>query len=455
MLKLINKLLVITRKFCCSASFWNVVYNSLRIGGNILTLPIALRMLPANQMGLYYTFVAVGGLAGFLDMGLGGTVARQVTYIHSGAKGIVSHGVPECHPDGRVDLGLFSQTVSTIRNIYTILGLITLGLLIIPGSIFIGSNISSAGMGTSFLFAWFLYAISASHSLGTGFWNNFLMGIKEQRLSGVIGSSTQATYVLIVVFGLLCGWGIWAYAIALLTTGFAQRNVSRYFFLKKTNVTLGEKADYTIICTLWPMSWRLAIVLLCMYAFQKACIMVSSRELGLQTTASFGLALSLFTIVFQVMRSPLYIKYPEILHLRVTGDYKKIKKIFFIRLYTYLAVMAIIMMLVIAIGPQILKMIGSKTLLPESMILMVMALFFLLDRHQEEYLTLVLTENKNPFIIPYAITAGISVIFMTIGAKKFGLMGLVIGQGLGTMMINNWWVVMRGIAGLRCERNEK
>ena len=439
-------------KINSSASFWNVVYNALRIGGNLLTLPIALRVLPANEMGLYYTFGAVGGLTAFLDMGLGGTVARQVNYIHSGAREIVSDGVPQSHPEGIADMQLFSQTVGTIRSIYTILGLIALVLLIVPGSIFIGGSISTAGMSTAILGAWFLYALSAAHSLGTGFWNNFLMGIKEQRLSGVIGSSMQAGYVLIVVLGLFLGWGIWAYAVALLVSGYAQRSISRHFFLRKSKVKLGAKPDYSILHKLWPMSWRLAIVLLCMYAFQKACVMVSSQELGLQTTASFGLILSLFTILFQIARSPLYIKYPEITHLRVMGNLKEIRTIFFPRLYSYLALMALTMGLLIIVGPQILKIIGSRTHLPETSILIVMALFFLLDRHQEEYLTLVLTENKNPFIFAYVLTAAISVFLMTFGAKRYGLMGLVIGQGASSMVINNWWVVMRGLNGLNSKQ---
>jgi O-antigen/teichoic acid export membrane protein len=442
-------------KINSSASFWNVVYNSLRIGGNILTLPIALRMLPESEMGLYYTFSAVSGLTAFLDMGLGGTVARQVNYINSGATEIVSDGVPQSHPEGIANMHLFSQTVGTIRNIYTILGIIAFVLLIVPGSIFIGGNISKAGMSTAFLGAWVLYALSASHALGTGFWNNFLMGIKEQRLSGVIGSSMQAGYVLIVLLGLLSGWGIWAYAIALLVSGYVQRSISKHFFLKKSKVKLGSKPNYSIIHKLWPMSWRLAIVLLCMYAFQKACVIVSSQELGLQATSSFGLAISLFTIVFQVTRSRLYIKYPEITQLRVKGDFRKIKTIFFSNVYSYLGIMTCILGMIIISGPQILMIMGSKTQMPDTSVLIVMALFFIIDRHQDEYLTLVLTENKNPFIIPYSITAIISVLLMILGAKKYGLMGLVIGQGISTLIINNWWVVLRGLKGISSESHPR
>lgn len=441
--------LEVIKKISSSPSLWNIIYNCMRIGGNVLTLPMALKTLTANEMGLFYTFGAIGGLTAFLDMGLGGTAARQISYIHAGARALTSQGVPECHPGGGVDMNLFGQTVSTIRNIYRAMGFASFGLLIIPGSLFIHRNIISAGMSESYVFAWALYAISSSHSLGTGFWNNFLMGIKQQRLSGILGSLSQGIYVLLVILGLESGLGIWSYAIALLISGYAQRSASRHFFIKITDVPLGQKPDYSILKTLWPMSWRLATVLLCMYALQKACVMVSSRELGLQTTASYGLALSLFTIIFQIMRTPLYLKYPEIAQLRMQGKSSMVKKIFYPRLYFYLMAMAVMLGLIILIGPTCLRFMGSKTELPDTFILAIAAAFFILDRHQDEYLTLVLTENRNPFVLPYVFTAIISVIAMTIGSKKYGLIGLVAAQGFSTMMINNWWVVARGIKGIR------
>ena len=129
-----------------SASFWNVIYNGLRIGGNIITLPLALKMLPANEMGLFYTFGAVGGMAMFMDLGMGATVSRQATYIYSGAKRLTASGIPESTEDGKTDSQLFSKFVSTVRKIYTIIGFITGFLLIVPGGIFIGKSILASGM---------------------------------------------------------------------------------------------------------------------------------------------------------------------------------------------------------------------------------------------------------------------------------------------------------------------
>jgi O-antigen/teichoic acid export membrane protein len=441
-------------KLNSSASFWNIIYNGLRIGGNILTLPIALRTLSQSEMGLYYTFVAVGGLASFMDMGLGCTVARQAAYIYSGAKTLIPMGVPECYSDGKPDMKLFSKLVSTVRRLFMILGCFTAAILMIPGGIFIGRSILSSGLKPSLIVAWLVFAASVAHSLGTAFWGNFLMGVKKERLSSVIGTYAQAGYIIIVLIGLLYGFGIWSYSIALLISGVAQRNVCKHFFVKHTQVGISQKLDFSMLKSLWPMSWRLWIVLASMYAFQKANVIVSSGELGLQDTAGYGLLIALYNIAYQMISTPLQISFPRISRLRVAGDLKAIRSIFFTRLYGALAVSLLVFGLLIMIGPYLLNLIGAKTHLPSFSIMLVSAIFFLLDRHQGEYFTLVLGENKNPFIIPYVLTALLSISLMTFGGMKYGLMGLIVGQGISQMLINNWWVVYRGWIGVKVDKSK-
>jgi len=437
-----------------SASFWNVIYNGLRIGGNIITLPLALRMLPANEMGLFYTFGAVAGIAMFMDLGMGATVSRQATYIYSGAKHLTSSGIPESSEDGKTDIGLFSRFVSTVRKIYTIIGFITGILLIIPGGIFISKSIIASGMSAHFIFAWIIYACAASHSLATGFWSNFLMGIKEERLSAVIGVYAQLGYILLVIIGLVCGIGIWSYTIALLASGVSQRTISKYYFVLKSKVSDYLKADFRMLKVFWPMSWRLWIVLISMYVFQKASVIISSKQLGLEVTAGYGLALSLFSIVYQVTSTPLFVAYPGISRLRVMGNYVGIRSIFLKRLYCSMAICGLALVGIIFIGPYFLTLAGSHTHLPTKPLLLMAALFFLCDKHQGEYFSLVLSENQNPFIIPYAMTAVLSIALMALGATYWGLFGLILGQGVSQTAINNWWVVVRGWKGLEISQEK-
>jgi hypothetical protein len=43
---------------------------ALRVGGSLITLPLALRNVPANELGLYYTFLSIVALATLIDFGL-------------------------------------------------------------------------------------------------------------------------------------------------------------------------------------------------------------------------------------------------------------------------------------------------------------------------------------------------------------------------------------------------
>ena len=252
-----------------------------------------------------------------------------------------------------------------------------------------------------------------------------------------------------VLLGLVSGIGIWSYALSLFISGIIQRNICRSYFEKKTNADGSLEIDFSLLKSLWPMSWRLWILLLSMYIFQKCNTIVSSKALGLDETAGFGLVFSLFSIASQITRTPLVTKYPEISRLWVSGCISQIRKIFFSRLIISMVLLAICLAVTVFLGPIIIKLIGSKTNLPNTTILLITAIFYLFDKHQDEYLTLVLSKNKNPFIIPYILTAVISLLFMSIGATYYGLIGLVLGQGLSQMLINNWWVVWRGLQELQ------
>ena len=117
---------------CCG-----VLSQILYSGINILILPFVLRLLPTNELGLWYTFTSIGAIVMLFDFGFMTTLTRNVSYAWSGAKKIHKIGIENTSQSFEPNLELFSDVYNASRFIYLIVGLLALLILASIGSIYI------------------------------------------------------------------------------------------------------------------------------------------------------------------------------------------------------------------------------------------------------------------------------------------------------------------------------
>ena len=67
---------------------WNYTANILNIGVSIVVLPLILKMLSAEEVGLWYVFLSISSLALLIDFGFSATLMRHISYAVSGASEI-------------------------------------------------------------------------------------------------------------------------------------------------------------------------------------------------------------------------------------------------------------------------------------------------------------------------------------------------------------------------------
>ena len=58
------------------------------LGANFITLPVILRMLSAEEVGMNYIMISVGALVQIADFGFSAQIGRNITYVISGAQRI-------------------------------------------------------------------------------------------------------------------------------------------------------------------------------------------------------------------------------------------------------------------------------------------------------------------------------------------------------------------------------
>lgn len=440
------------RSLLGSASFLSILATGLRIGGGFFTLPLALRVIPEAEIGLYYTFLGICSMVAIVDFGYAPTVSRNAAYAMAGATRFAARGVPPFSGSSEPNWEILSALVVMAKRWYALLaGVIALALFTV-GAGFIHDQVVRAGLSERLVGCWLLYSGAQVWAFATGFWLNLLMGIGAVQQAARINLLAQSAGLIALFAGLLQGWGLWSYGISSMASACAVYLAARYCFFKRTQLGLKSGRSISVrqvLRDLWPMAWRQGIVTLGAFLILKANTIVCAAKLGLQETASYGLTVNFVTIIIQLTALPLMVAMPSIAQLRVKREHARIWRIFSRRVYIGLAVAGVGMLFLASFGPWVLRLIGSQTsLLPFSLTL-VLGVIWLLENHHSQYATLVLTENENPFVLP-AILSGLAVFGVSWwSAGHFGVAGLIGAQGIVQLAWNNWWTVKRGLKGLR------
>lgn len=438
-------------KAISSTSVLAIISTGLRIGGGLIALPIALRTIPQAEQGLYYTFLGVSGIIGLFDLGFASAVSRNASYAMAGAERFSTHGVPKFSGNPEPNRELLAALVSAVKRWYFLIGTMAAFCLLSFGSWFIFKQILESNLEKILLGAWILFAGSSIFSFASGFWQNLLIGSGAVRDATKINLIAQILGLIVLISSLLFGLGIWSYGASILTAALTSRLLTKKAFIRTSGIHARQKSSISfrsVFTDLWPMAWRHGAVSMGAFFIQRGNTLICSSKLGLQETGSYGLSIALLMIVLQTATVPLFIAFPQISNLRVHRDGDAIWKIFTLRLYSGVFV-AILGIITIALyGNQILDLMGSQSNLLPTSTLLLLGFVLLLEQHHVQYGMLVLTENQNPFIIPSLVSGAAIFIISWFAAEKWGVVGLIVTQGIVQLCWNNWWTVKRGMDGL-------
>ncbi|MDD2584572.1 MAG: polysaccharide biosynthesis protein, partial [Bacteroidales bacterium] len=64
--------------------FWNYGATFMRVASALIVLPLILRMLPKEEVGLWTIMIGLNSMIYLLDFGFFQTFSRAITYIYSG-----------------------------------------------------------------------------------------------------------------------------------------------------------------------------------------------------------------------------------------------------------------------------------------------------------------------------------------------------------------------------------
>lgn len=424
---------------------WSYVAKLFQIGSGLVTLPLILRLLTKEEVGMNYLMLTVSSIVGLMDFGFSPQFGRNFTYVNSGARRLCREGVEE-ERGGSIDWHLLSVLISTARFVYRRLSVLALIVMLTFGTGYIWYLTEGFTNVNNSLYIWILYSFSTYFNIYFSYYSSLLTGSGMIRESSQAAILSKSAYLVLCTLFLLLGWGLFAVVAANFIAPFVQRYVSyRAYFKPELKARLAEQAvtredireTFSVI---WFNAKKLGINFIGAYAVNKMGMFIIGFFLPLATIGSYGLLTQLTTIVTGIANTMFVTYLPKVSNCRVTGDRPMLK-----RTISFSMVVGQIIMLAGALGiifvaPYLLELIKSQTMLPSRLICVLYLVIVALELNHSEFASVISTENKIPYVVPSLVSGGV-IVLLTFIALKFttlGLLGVVLVQGIVQAAYNNW-----------------
>jgi O-antigen/teichoic acid export membrane protein len=408
---------------------WGYAGTVLRFGSSLLVLPIVLKTLPSEQLGIWYIFQTLNGLIALMDFGFSGTIIRNIAYAWAGVTDLAHTGVSTKRLTGP-NIPLLWNVIITAKRIYLV---ISLGALIVSAVFGTGYliSINKGALDQVYLLsAWGIFLSGLFLNLYYNYWNAILSGlgmIKQFQKANVISG---IVYLAIALPGILLGAGIAALAAAFLLSGFTIRILSRHFFAQHMRSKGHNEHDYKkitptpgLFSVLWHNARKNGLTSLGSYLVMQFNIFFIPVFIDLKTSAMYGLAIQIVRLITQFGNVPSVSSYAEMNCLIAEGNVERLKSKISLTYMLGFIIMISAAIFVVLFGNFALRLINSKTFLPPLPIISAMLVIMMLEWSNGIFCLVISASNRIPFMRA-SLTSGVLISVCGFILMKFADMGL-------------------------------
>lgn len=425
-----------------SSLAWSFLAQFFKFGATLLVLPVALRKLSEDELGLWYVITGIGVLAIRADFGFSPTLARGMSYLMAGARRLAPNSTAT---GASIDFELVRSYVRTVRDIY--LGVAGMAVaVLLAATAYLLWRFGKTPQTYPLAITWGCYALGILVNMYGEGWLALLNGANLVRQAQQLTLVANVVGIGMAVLGLLAGFGLLALTLSFLVGGLVLRIGCWLVFracLPEALPTRAHRFQRELFTQIWPVAWRSGLVGLGSYLIFNTNTQLTAYFFGLKEAASYGLSFQLFQVGLQLCSLPTMVRVPAINALRAQGRTAEAWRQFVLRHATGMVLFALGGVAVTLWGDDLLRLISTtKTLLPWPW-LALMAVIYFLEFNHSNCATFILTGNEVPFVRA-AVYSGLAIFLIgSILAPHWGISGLLLTVAVVQASWNNWWVPRR------------
>lgn len=415
---------------------------------NLALLPILIRYINNETLGLWYVYLSIGGMVTLFDFGFNPTIARNIAYCWSGARAIAAEGKIDMPPieSGKPNLELLKKLQITCRALYGIIAGAALLLMATAGTAYILS-LSATADHQIVLTSWTIYTIAVTLNLYYGYFATFLRGVGAVKRYYQIVTVARVAQLVISIALVIVGLDIIAPASAYLCYGLLLRVLSKYGFLTYENIgkrlsSVETKSSFIelrkLFITMWHNAWRDGIVSLSAYLAGQATTIVGSAFLSLTETGVYSISVQLVTAIMTISSVSYSARQPALQSAYFRDDREAMKKDMARSMVVMFVMYFILLVGLVLVGAPMLSVIRPGTTF-DPIVILYLGICNYLYKRMMNYASFISNMNSIPympaFVVSSAIGIVLSVLLMDVG---LGVWGLLVGQTLPQLVYNCW-----------------
>jgi O-antigen/teichoic acid export membrane protein len=424
---------------------WSYFAQIFTVASGLITLPLILKLLSAEEIGMNYLMLSLGALVGLFDFGFTPQFSRNIAYVFTGAQVLKKEGVAVTETS-TINYKLLATMIHTAEFVYLRLAIVVLLVMLTLGTYYIYYVTKGFSNIDNSLSIWVLYSIGIFFNIYYSYYAALLIGkglIMESKKAMVY---SKVVYIVLAFVLLLSGVGLIGVVVANFIAPFVNRFFSyRYFFTielkeKISAHSISKKEKLELFEIVWYNAKKLGLVFLGSYAINKLSIFLAGLYLPLSDIGSYGLMIQLFGLLSMVSGMLFTVFEPRFSSLRTKGDTTALIKEFAFSMNIYYLTFIIGAIILLYLGPYFLSLISSNVALPTFSIMMLFAVVLFLEGNHSNFATLIVTNNSVPFVTS-ALVAGFFIglgDYISLKYTGYGILGLVAVQGLVQIAYANW-----------------
>lgn len=427
---------------------WSYLAQFFSIATGLLLLPLILTFLNQSEVGVYYILMSVGTLVSLVDFGFSPQFGRNLTYVFSGAKQLLKHGTCSNNNNStsEIDYKLMLVLIKSAKGLFYKLGIIVFVTMITVGLWYFYYVTHGLTLVKNGLLIWIVFTLYITFQIYFSYYNSFLTGsgkITESRKTIVYSNLIKIIISIILLYN---GLGLLGIAIANLTQPIVTKVIAgKYFFTSELKsrlcgyvVTKSEIKE--TINILWFNSFKMGICSLSGYLTYGSSTLLMGFFLNLNEIATYGLMVQLVSLIASLASIYFNAYLPRLTALKFQNQMNQyISESSWVSI-VYLFTFIVGLTFLLVSGPYIIKIIGSETVLPSTLMVLLYGLIRLFDGNYWNFCQLIMTDNIFPFLKSALITASLIIIGTAVTLSMgYGLWGIVLLTGLFQFVFNNWF----------------
>jgi O-antigen/teichoic acid export membrane protein len=374
-------------------------------------------------------FTNIGGYIAFLDLGLSPTLGREISF---------AVGDPSLTEDGRsLRIG------NLIHSCTVIVGMLAAVIVLVGGvggwaylQTIIPPDLASAARP-----AWRIYIVGAALSLLGEGWFAGIYGLGHVFNEKMIRSASALLGLLFLTVAVLSNTGFIGLAIAYLLQSLSTLVMARIMItrLSPDAIKNSRFESRTVLALFRPGLKYAATVLGGILILQTDNIVIAST-LGPSAIPNYQAVAKIITILMTLSMMLLSTSMPHISQVHARGDVDSILHLLSRNLRFGLSVMVIFASFIACFTDRfIAAWLGPGHFVGFPVVWILLGMMILEMHHQAMGATTMAT-GKIPFFLPALLAGIINIAVSIILARRYGLIGVVLGTMIAQLATNNWYV---------------